>query len=134
MTTGGPTNPDRPGCGSEFIMYHWALEPGESKTFLGDTWSHPEVPPGGKVGHKHAFDLSTFTCTLHWDAEGAPATYGGHFHTVPQGTLNSLLTVIDATHLQTRFTHYHTLFIDNHKEWVSRIPPYYALAYIQRVN
>jgi hypothetical protein len=62
------------------------------------------------------------------------ATTPPHKHTVASGTLDGKLTIRDLSHSSPLNAHYHDIFIDNHQEFIKRIPPYLSLAYIQRVD
>ncbi len=129
--TRGPMLNATASCDEEEAAFeHVALEPGES---LGG-YTHPTVPPDSNVGHAHTFsgvtiDASDFDFTIENDP---------HVHQVFAGTLDGKLHILDVTHNSPAGVpvdqHYHDLFLDNHQEFINRIPPYYALCYIMRVN
>ena len=142
--TSSPVYPS-PDC-SSLEFFHDLIEPGTTGTY-SDVVNPPQnTPPHDEVdnttpGHRHEFaDLEIdaasfdFTVDLHWGDD----PYDGHFHQVPSGTLDGKLIIADVTHDAPAGVpynrHYHDFHLDNHQEYINRIPPYYALAYIMRVD
>jgi len=133
----GPVQEDN--CGGFLTLDHVVVEPGQSSGgFMHPIQTGNPPPndiPAGKTGHRHAFDnivinASSFNFKLNW----GESTYTGHHHWVQAGAADYAFTIYDATHGFLTAVHFHSLFLDNHQEWINRIPPYYALCYIMRVN
>jgi len=132
--------PQRGGaCGGvPWVPDHDAVEPGQAHhSDPGD--QDPAPGDQGAAGHRHALsslaaDMSDLDADLHWVSD----PYDGHYHVVQSGTLDGKLIIADVTHDAPAGVpynrHYHDFHLDNHQEYINRIPPYYALAYIMRVD
>jgi hypothetical protein len=112
------------------VFEHYLVEPGAAAV---GAFNNPPIDAGDPhQGHFHY--LSGLLVSLVWDT----GVYDGHFHNVFAGTLDGVLHIRDVTHNSPAGVpldaHYHDLWIDNHQEYINRIPPYYALCYIQRIN
>ena len=124
-------------CGpTDWIPEHEVVEPGTAN-HSDPSDQDPTTAMVHDTGHRHG--LADFDIHLYWGADDPADPYDGHWHHVLAGTLDGKLTVYDVSHLAVSTPllagyHYHDLWIDNHLEFITRIPPYYALAYIQRVD
>jgi hypothetical protein len=128
---------------NEALMSHRVLEPGQLTGGLGAVPGTPQPHPidphvvdpehaeAGTVGHVHQIStLDIDASDLEFAIDGDP-----HVHPVVSGTLDGKLVIRDVTHPWVSDNwHYHGILLDNHQEFINRIPPYYALAYIQRVD
>lgn len=129
-----------------FTQTHYLTEPGQSAAngFMHPVQTGNDPPndiPAGKSGHKHGFSgVSIDAADFDFDAHliWGVGDYDGHDHTVQAGTLDGKLAIRDVTHNSPAGCpineHYHDFEIDNHQEYINRVPPYFSLAYIMRVS